>query len=126
LDWSEADWQADLNPNEDLMLVVLALGRRHSELYRIPEDSYGPVGEALLWTLQQGLGDAFTEEVRTAWTRFYTLLAQTMRMGVAVIDRDSAMTTAHSVQEYGEAALYAQQASVGVADALRETNQRFT
>ena len=81
VDFRDADWQSDVPVDQDLMLVVLALGRRHSELYRIPNESYGVVAEALLWTLDYGLGEAFTQEVRSAWTQLYTLLSQTMRMG---------------------------------------------
>jgi hemoglobin-like flavoprotein len=126
LNWNDSDWETDIDPNADLLLVVLALGRRHSELYRIPEDSYPVVGEALLWTLERGLAGAFTEEARAAWARFYALLAQTMRLGAKVIDRDSAMTAAHSAQEYGEAALLAQQASIGMSGALHEITERVT
>jgi hemoglobin-like flavoprotein len=39
------------------------------------------VGGALLWTLEQGLGAAFTPEVKTAWTAVYELLAATMLEG---------------------------------------------
>ena len=36
------------------------------------------MGQALLWTLDQGLGDAFDAETESAWTAAYTLLASTM------------------------------------------------
>jgi len=32
----------------------------------------------LLWTLEQGLGDAFTPETKDAWVAAYTILAETM------------------------------------------------
>jgi nitric oxide dioxygenase len=41
-------------------------------------DLYVPVGSALLWTLEQGLGDAFTAETREAWATTYRVLAGTM------------------------------------------------
>ena len=81
LDWKDADWKESVDENEDLFLVVLALGRRHIELYHVPDEAYETVGEALLWTLDYGLGEAFTDEVRQAWTLVYTLLATTMKMG---------------------------------------------
>ena len=81
MDWMESEWEADVDPEDDLALVVLAKGRRHASLYKIPDDSYGPVGEALLWTLDQGLGGAFTDEVRGAWTHLYKVLATTMKLG---------------------------------------------
>jgi hemoglobin-like flavoprotein len=37
------------------------------------------VASALLWTLEQGLGEDFTPEVKTAWTETYMLLAGVMK-----------------------------------------------
>lgn len=81
LDWTEEQWREDVSPQEDLFLVVLALGRRHHVLYKIPEDAYGPVGLALMWALHQGLGQAFTPELQRAWSKLYRVLATSMRMG---------------------------------------------
>jgi hemoglobin-like flavoprotein len=39
---------------------------------------YAPVGAALLWTLEKGLGADFTPEVKAAWTETYTALAGVM------------------------------------------------
>lgn len=58
--------------------AVQNLGRRHQG-YGVKHEDYGTVGIALLWTLQQGLGDAFTPEVKAAWTEVYTVLASTMQ-----------------------------------------------
>jgi len=117
LDFSDNEWRDDVPPEQDLMLVVLALGRRHSELYRIPLESYGVVAEALLWTLDYGLGEAFTPEVRSAWTRLYTLLAQTMRLGSAAVDRQGALDGAASAERQGEEALLIQLAEAGIDEA---------
>ena len=81
IDWKQEEWAAEIDPQDDLALVVLAMGRRHTSLYKIPDESYAHVGEALLWTLDQGLGSAFTDEVREAWTRLYGVLATTMKLG---------------------------------------------
>ena len=81
LDWTEDQWKDEVAPEDDLLLVVLALGRRHHSLYKIPEDAYEPVEGALLWALDQGLGAAFTPELRLAWTKLYRILATSMRMG---------------------------------------------
>ena len=40
------------------------------------------VGEALLWTLSQGLGDSFTREVRDAWSSFYQFVSESMKKGL--------------------------------------------
>ena len=57
---------------------VQALGRRHVA-YGVQDAHYDTVGAALLWTLEQGLGDAFTPQVKAAWAEAYTLLADTIR-----------------------------------------------
>lgn len=57
--------------------AVQALGKRHVD-YGVVAADYDTVGEALLWTLDQGLGDAFTDDVKEAWTITYTTLATVM------------------------------------------------
>jgi hemoglobin-like flavoprotein len=73
---------------EQLVPVVEDLGRRHAG-YGVAEEHYDTVGAALLWTLEAGLGRAFTAEVQEAWTAVYGLLATTMknaaREAVAVV-----------------------------------------
>ena len=60
-----------------LVPAVQALGRRHAG-YGVEEHHYDTVGSALLWTLEKGLGAAFTPDVRDAWARVYGLIASTM------------------------------------------------
>lgn len=67
-----------LNDLDGLVPKVQGLGRRHRD-YGVQERHYDSVALALLWTLEQGLGDAFTTEVKTAWTETYTLLAGVMK-----------------------------------------------
>jgi hemoglobin-like flavoprotein len=50
----------------------------------VTDAHYHTVGAALIWTLELGLGDDFTPEVRTAWVDVYTLLADTMRQASAL------------------------------------------
>ena len=69
---------AGLSRLEELVPIVQALGRRHHG-YGVRDAHYATVGAALLWTLQEGLGERFTPEVQAAWTSAYTLLADTMR-----------------------------------------------
>lgn len=69
-----------LHDLEALVPQVKALGARHAG-YGVEPAHYTVVGEALLWTLERGLGNAFTVEVRQAWTRVYALLATTMQAG---------------------------------------------
>ena len=56
------------------------LGRRHAA-YGVQERDYATVGTALLWTLERGLGSAFTAEVRDAWIAAYFLVSATMMDG---------------------------------------------
>ena len=63
---------------EQLVPVLQDLGRRHAA-YGVAEAHYDTVGAALLWTLEMGLGAAFTAETREAWTAVYGLLATTMK-----------------------------------------------
>lgn len=62
----------------ELVPAVAALGRRHAG-YGVEARHYETVAEALLWTLGQGLGDAFTPEVKEAWTLTYGTLAGVMQ-----------------------------------------------
>ena len=64
------------------MPEVTSLGQRH-ERYGARDADYETVGAALLWTLEQGLGAAFTPEVRGAWAQAYDLLATTMKAAAA-------------------------------------------
>jgi hemoglobin-like flavoprotein len=57
---------------------IRALGSRHAG-YGVRDEHYDTVGNALLWTLGQGLGEAFTQETREAWTAAYAVLSGTMK-----------------------------------------------
>ena len=72
-----------LDDLDSLVPVLQGLGQRHNG-YGVQAKHYDTVGAALLKTLEQGLGDAFTPEVRTAWTEVYALVAQTMQEPCAV------------------------------------------
>jgi len=61
---------------------VRALGKRHAG-YGVQDEHYETVGAALLWTLEQGLGELFKDDVREAWATAYTLLATTMKDAAA-------------------------------------------
>ena len=67
---------------EAIVPAVQALGERHVA-YGVRERDYDTVGVALLWTLEKGLGEAFTPEVGQAWAGTYGLLADTMKAAAA-------------------------------------------
>lgn len=58
--------------------AVQQLGVRHVQ-YGVTGQHYDTVATALLWTLEQGLGDAFTPATRAAWTECYITLAGVMQ-----------------------------------------------
>jgi hemoglobin-like flavoprotein len=66
----------------DSMSTLQDLGARH-ERYGVKAEHYLGVGEALIWTLEKGLGSAFNAEVREAWVAFYGKLARRMQTGSA-------------------------------------------
>jgi hemoglobin-like flavoprotein len=67
-----------LHDVDKLKPALAALGARHGG-YGVLPAHYGTVGAALLDTLATGLGDAFTPEVKQAWTECYGLLATAMQ-----------------------------------------------
>ena len=56
---------------------IAAMAQRHVQ-YGVKPLHYNLVGNALLWTLQQGLGKDWNKETAEAWNNCYTLLANTM------------------------------------------------
>ena len=69
---------------DQIVPAVQALSERHVG-YGVTDGHYDTVGEALIWTLGQGLGDGFTDDVKAAWLTTYTLLANTMKEGAAEV-----------------------------------------
>ena len=65
-----------------LVPAVQDMGVRHAD-YGVAPGDYDSVGEALLWTLEQGLGEGFTPEVKAAWTETYVTLATVMKEAAA-------------------------------------------
>ncbi len=65
----------DLNA---LVPAVRDLGAHHAG-YGVQDEHYDTVGEALLWTLDKGLGEDFTPETKEAWVVVYGVLAGTMK-----------------------------------------------
>lgn len=66
-----------LSRAETMLPAVQDLARRHVG-YGVEEQHYATVGQALIETLEAGLGEAFTQEVRQAWVAAYGLLAGVM------------------------------------------------
>jgi hemoglobin-like flavoprotein len=77
---------AGLTKPEALLPAVRALGQRHAG-YGVKAGHFAPVGAALIWTLEQGLGEAFTSEVKDAWVEVYGVLSQTMIEGLRALPK---------------------------------------
>jgi hemoglobin-like flavoprotein len=67
-----------LDAIDTLVPVLDNLGRNHVK-YGVKDEHYATVGEALLWTLETGLGSIYTPKVADAWTATYSLIADVMR-----------------------------------------------
>jgi hemoglobin-like flavoprotein len=60
-----------------ILPTASALAKRHVG-YGVTAADYAPVGEALLWTLERGLGAQWTPELAAAWTAAYGVLSEFM------------------------------------------------
>lgn len=68
---------ARLERLDELNEEITEMANRHVG-YGVRPAHYKMVGTALLWTLQHGLGKDWTPEVKEAWVKCYTTLADTM------------------------------------------------
>jgi nitric oxide dioxygenase len=66
-----------LDKLDTVLPAASALAKRHVG-YGVTAKDYGPVGEALLWTLERGLGTDWTPELAAAWSGAYSLLSSAM------------------------------------------------
>jgi|SRR5579862_4518317 len=62
---------------ESILPAASALAKRHVQ-YGVKSADYEPVGEALLWTLERGLGEQWTPQLAAAWGTAYSLLSEFM------------------------------------------------
>lgn len=73
---------------EALIEPLKAAGKAHKE-YGVAEEDYQKVAASLLWTLEQGLGDAYTDDVKDAWTATYVTLSGVMIEGAGYSTSES-------------------------------------
>ncbi|RAI03618.1 hemin receptor [Acuticoccus sediminis] len=69
---------SNLHQVDTIVPVVEALGVKHVA-YGVRDEHYDAVGAALLYTLEKGLGDAWTAELKDAWTETYVLVSTVMK-----------------------------------------------
>ncbi|MFG1227385.1 globin family protein [Xanthobacter wiegelii] len=68
---------AGLNDLSKIVPAAESLARKHVG-YGVKDEHYTPVGAALIWTLEQGLGPDFTPETKAAWIEAYAILSSVM------------------------------------------------
>lgn len=71
---------AHLDRIDDLLPALHDLGRRHAG-YGVRDMDYDTVGTALIATLQEALGEHFSDRVRDAWIAVYGALSSAMKAG---------------------------------------------
>lgn len=62
---------------DSLKPALRDLAARHAG-FGVKAEHYAPLGAALIWVMEQNLGEGFTEEVRSAWISVYGALSQVM------------------------------------------------
>ncbi len=62
--------------NLDAILPAASALAKWHVAYGVNPGHYAPVGEALLWTLERGLGSVWSQELAAAWAAAYTTLSQ--------------------------------------------------
>ncbi|HWE17813.1 MAG TPA: globin domain-containing protein [Hyphomicrobiaceae bacterium] len=70
---------ASLDRVQEIAPRLEALGSRHAASYGVQDCHYDTVGEALIATLKQGLGEAWTAEAAAAWKEAYDIVSGAMR-----------------------------------------------
>lgn len=73
---------ANLHHLESIQGAIQDLGARHID-YGVSDEQYDVMGEVLLDTLADLMGDAFDAELRAAWAQTYGLVVAEMRAGMA-------------------------------------------
>jgi hemoglobin-like flavoprotein len=74
----------NLHQLDKIIGAVEDLGKRHVA-YGVTAKHYEPVGAALLWTLERGLGADFTPPVKAAWIETYATVAKVMTDAAAEV-----------------------------------------
>jgi hemoglobin-like flavoprotein len=71
----------NLTDLDKLTPMLTKLGARHVR-YGVRPEHFDVGGTALIWTLEAGLGDAFTPAVREAWEAAWNVVADAMLTGM--------------------------------------------
>ena len=75
-----------LDKQDELEADISVLAITHAE-YGVRPGHYKLAGNALLWTLKQGLGNDWTPAIADAWTGCYALIADTMIAAASPVNK---------------------------------------
>lgn len=67
---------------DTIIPAIQDLGKRHVR-YKVEDRHYETVGAALLWALEQGLGNDWTIDVKNAWISAYIVISKVMKDAAA-------------------------------------------
>jgi hemoglobin-like flavoprotein len=67
----------------DIVFPMVDTLARHHVAYGVQPAHYAPVGQALLWSLERGLGRHWTPEVAASWARAYQAITNRMMASAA-------------------------------------------
>lgn len=70
---------------ETIIPIIQESGRRHAG-YGVKLEDYDKVGSSLIWTLEQGLGELWNDEIKTAWLTAYNALSSVMKEAAAEVE----------------------------------------
>jgi len=78
-----------LDSLDEILDEVSMLAQRHVK-YGVQAKHFEYVGAALLWTLEQGLGEMWNNEVKEAWATCYGILSSAMINAGNMAQKDAA------------------------------------
>ena len=115
-----------LSVPEVILPAIQKLAQRHVG-YGVKDEHYATVGAALIWTLEQGLGEDFTPEVREAWTEAYAYVSDIMKEASHEVGSDPFLVTLQAQIQAQNAQLKAQQQQIQSTNQLvKEIHQLQT
>jgi len=97
-----------LDDTDTLLPVIGELGKRHVN-YGVESRHFDSVGEALLRSIGDSLGDAFDRDVRQAWAEAYALVASVMRRALVRDSKSSGRPGTSAPPEPSDASLLTSQ-----------------
>ena len=86
---------AGVERGENLTQVIRNLGERHQR-YGAQAAHYPLVGQLLLQSFQEFLGDAFTPQMKDAWSKAYEIISTEMLKGASQSHDESTVSTSAS------------------------------